>query len=225
MGRPSAIPEGLDCQVFGFNDFTRLSPPICVLDESNCGCESSQQADYQGTISTTQSGTAYQVWDSQFPHGHTRTPSNYPGYGLESNYCRNPDGKPGAWSVMLMAILRMDMAMIVETLAFQTTTIAMIATTNALVVKMTRAVAMIAVTLQMAMMKAIRMMTATIMVIVVIAMPRMFDGSYASYDDDSGKSDCYRMMVTAAATMIRMATMAMIMKMLVTKVTSRVVSL
>ena len=126
---------------------------------------------------------------------------------------------------MLMAILRMDMAMIVETLAFQTTTIAMIATTNALVVKMTRAVAMIAVTLQMAMMKAIRMMTATIMVIVVIAMPRMFDGSYASYDDDSGKSDCYRMMVTAAATMIRMATMAMIMKMLVTKVTSRVVSL
>ena len=46
-----------------------------------------------------------------------------------------------------------------------------------------------------------------------------------AYDDDSSKSDCYRMMVTAAATMIRMATMAMIMKMLVTKVTSRVVSL
>ena len=47
-----------------------------------------------------------------------------------------------------------------------------------------------------------------------------------AYNDDSVKSDCYRMMVTAAAaTMIRMATMAMIMKMLVTKVTSRVVSL
>ena len=48
-----------------------------------------------------------------------------------------------------------------------------------------------------------------------------------AYSDDSVKSDCYRMMVTAAAaaTMIRMATMAMIMKMLVTKVTSRVVSL
>ena len=101
----------------------------------------------------------------------------------------------------------------------------MITVTNALVAKMTRAVAMIAVTLQMAMMKAIRMMTATIMVIVVIAMPRMFYGSYASYDDDSGKSDCYRMMVTAVATMMRMATMATIMTTLVTRVTWRVVSL
>ena len=50
----------------------------------------------------------------------------------------------------------------------------MITTTNALVVKMTRAVAMVAVILiQMAMMKAIPMMTATIMLIAVIAMPIM----------------------------------------------------
>ena len=49
--------------------------------------------------------------------------------------------------------------------------------------------------------------------------------SCLAYDDASGKSDCYKMMVTAAATMMRMATMATIMKTLVTKVTWRVVSL
>lgn len=98
LGGPSAIPSGLDGQVFGFNDFTRKPPPPPpTCDPDNCGCESAQQADYRGTISTTQSGKTCQAWDSQSPHGHIRTEENYPNAGLESNYCRNPDGEPVAW--------------------------------------------------------------------------------------------------------------------------------
>ena len=55
-----------------------------------CGTDSMKQADYRGTISSTQSGVECQEWDSQFPHTHSRTPSNYWNSGLESNYCRNP---------------------------------------------------------------------------------------------------------------------------------------
>ncbi|CAH1250958.1 LPA [Branchiostoma lanceolatum] len=40
-----------------------------------------------------------QRWDSQTPHGHTRTPANYPSSGLEhaQNYCRNPDNATRIW--------------------------------------------------------------------------------------------------------------------------------
>ncbi|XP_035661699.1 uncharacterized protein LOC118405953 [Branchiostoma floridae] len=53
---------------------------------------------YRGTVSVTESGRTCQHWDSQIPHGHDRTPANYPSSGLEQNYCRNPDGEPfGVW--------------------------------------------------------------------------------------------------------------------------------
>lgn len=101
LGGPSAIPSGLDGQVFGFNDYTRAPPPpppgSCIPNPNNCGCASTQQADYRGTMAVTTTGKTCQAWNSQSPHSHGLTPGNYPSSGLESNYCRNPDGEPGAW--------------------------------------------------------------------------------------------------------------------------------
>jgi len=63
-------------------------------DDVVCDSEESQ---YRGTVARTVSGRTCQRWDSQSPHTHTRTPSNYPNGGLEENYCRNPDGWIGLW--------------------------------------------------------------------------------------------------------------------------------
>ena len=74
------------------------SCPACEAgNPDQCGCSEVKQADYRGTISTTISGEECQPWSSQSPHGHSRTPGNYPNAGLDSNYCRNPDGEPRAW--------------------------------------------------------------------------------------------------------------------------------
>ena len=62
-----------------------------------CGCNEVNQADYRGTISITVSGVECQAWSSQSPHSHTRTPERYSNSGLDSNYCRNPDGEARAW--------------------------------------------------------------------------------------------------------------------------------
>ncbi|XP_063695202.1 uncharacterized protein LOC134826666 [Bolinopsis microptera] len=64
-------------------------------DLTKCGY--GDQGDYRGNISVTADGKTCQRWDSQTPHSHDRTPEEYPGYGLEENYCRNPDGDPTAW--------------------------------------------------------------------------------------------------------------------------------
>ena len=94
LGGESAIPADLDGQVFGFRDYTRAGPPpTCVnTDPTQCGCPDQLKADYRGTIAVTVSGRTCQRWDKQSPHGHSNTPSNVPDAGLESNYCRNPDG-------------------------------------------------------------------------------------------------------------------------------------
>mmetsp|Transcript_19840 Transcript_19840/g.28257 ORF Transcript_19840/g.28257 Transcript_19840/m.28257 type:complete len:559 (-) Transcript_19840:81-1757(-) len=101
LGGESAIPDGLDGQVFGFKDYTRAPPPpppgACIPDANNCGCASVKQADYRGNISVTASGKTCQAWGSQTPHSHSRTVENYPNSGLDANYCRNPDGESGAW--------------------------------------------------------------------------------------------------------------------------------
>ncbi|XP_030828626.1 plasminogen-like [Strongylocentrotus purpuratus] len=55
-------------------------------------------ADYRGEVSTTRNGRECQNWTSQSPHGHSRTPENYPTSGLgDHNLCRNPDGEEFAW--------------------------------------------------------------------------------------------------------------------------------
>jgi len=68
-------------------------------DPDTCGCDSVDQADYRGAISTTEDGYTCMNWESQSPHSHSRTAANYPDKGLGNHsYCRNPDGEPrGAW--------------------------------------------------------------------------------------------------------------------------------
>ena len=56
-----------------------------------------EDAGYRGCQTKTRSGKTCQRWDSQSPHSHTRTAANYPKSGLESNYCRNPDGVDTIW--------------------------------------------------------------------------------------------------------------------------------
>eukprot|EP01052_Picozoa_sp_SAG31_P026324 SAG31_NODE_2378_length_5838_cov_11.939362_1_plen_1456_part_01 len=69
---------------------------VCETGELYCEADAN---DYRGTIATTITGRTCQYWAAQTPHGHSRTPNNYPEFGLdgEHNYCRNPDGEPTAW--------------------------------------------------------------------------------------------------------------------------------
>ena len=53
---------------------------------------------YRGTQNRARNGRECQHWTSQHPNGHSRTPQNYPNFGLGNhNYCRNPDGEPDIW--------------------------------------------------------------------------------------------------------------------------------
>ena len=53
---------------------------------------------YRGTQNRARNGRRCQRWTSQHPNGHSRTPQNYPNFGLGNhNYCRNPDGEPDIW--------------------------------------------------------------------------------------------------------------------------------
>uniref|UniRef100_A0A8D0EAB2 Plasminogen n=1 Tax=Salvator merianae TaxID=96440 RepID=A0A8D0EAB2_SALMN len=62
-------------------------------------CKTGNGKDYRGKIATTVSGKTCQPWRSQVPHRHDAfTPLTHPRAGLESNYCRNPDGDiNGPW--------------------------------------------------------------------------------------------------------------------------------
>uniref|UniRef100_UPI00398F39A6 plasminogen n=1 Tax=Pristiophorus japonicus TaxID=55135 RepID=UPI00398F39A6 len=66
-------------------------------DESDCKINNGET--YRGTASTTSSGRTCQAWSAMTPHQHSRyTPQTHPNSGLESNYCRNPDGDlNGPW--------------------------------------------------------------------------------------------------------------------------------
>ncbi|XP_019614682.1 PREDICTED: plasminogen-like [Branchiostoma belcheri] len=66
---------------------------ICQIES----CQEGNGATYRGSVSMTATGKTCQRWDSQTPHGHDRTPANYPSAGLEQNYCRNPDGWYRLW--------------------------------------------------------------------------------------------------------------------------------
>ncbi|CAH1246036.1 LPA [Branchiostoma lanceolatum] len=61
-------------------------------------CFDGNLEDYRGQLAVTVSGKTCQRWDSQFPHEHTFLPQIFPSYGLDENYCRNPDFDPaGIW--------------------------------------------------------------------------------------------------------------------------------
>ncbi|XP_061097463.1 plasminogen-like [Conger conger] len=71
------------------------SEPPTIMEELTCA--TGDGSAYRGTISETESGKTCQVWASQDPHKHSRTPENYPCKGLKSNYCRNPDNERMPW--------------------------------------------------------------------------------------------------------------------------------
>ncbi|XP_074165484.1 plasminogen isoform X1 [Sminthopsis crassicaudata] len=69
----------------------------CDVPECEDECMHCSGENYQGTISTTESGIQCQAWDSQEPHSHEYLPSKFPNKNLKKNYCRNPDGEPRPW--------------------------------------------------------------------------------------------------------------------------------
>mmetsp|Transcript_29206 Transcript_29206/g.58536 ORF Transcript_29206/g.58536 Transcript_29206/m.58536 type:complete len:820 (+) Transcript_29206:196-2655(+) len=65
----------------------------CYLaDPDTCGCEEVNMMDYRGNISVTETGLECMEWTAQSPHVHPYLPESFPEAGLESNYCRNPNG-------------------------------------------------------------------------------------------------------------------------------------
>lgn len=56
------------------------------------------KSDYRGFQNKSVSGKTCQNWNSQSPHKHDRTASNYPNKGIGNhNYCRNPDSYSDIW--------------------------------------------------------------------------------------------------------------------------------
>ncbi|XP_028996580.1 plasminogen-like [Betta splendens] len=64
---------------------------------SQLTCAFGDGTGYRGTIAVTWSGKKCQRWSDQCPHQHHNSPQDKPNSGLESNYCRNPDGEPRPW--------------------------------------------------------------------------------------------------------------------------------
>merc|ERR1712176_728255 len=60
-------------------------------------CSGPKCIGYRGTKATTITGKTCQAWNKQYPHKHGNTPTKKPRFGLEKNYCRNPDGSKTAW--------------------------------------------------------------------------------------------------------------------------------
>jgi len=84
--QPNNILTLCEVQAFG-----KASNDECI------GRHDTQGAAYRGTQSVTESGLTCQRWDSQTPNKHQLIPERYPTFGLEENYCRNPDGEPRPW--------------------------------------------------------------------------------------------------------------------------------
>jgi len=82
---------------------TTFSPAyVCNADPENCGCPHLNQANYCGTINTTNNGKACMRWDD--PNLRYRydlgvdLDNYYPNAGLEENFCRNyDDDLDGPW--------------------------------------------------------------------------------------------------------------------------------
>ena len=73
-----------------------IDPPNGQCNETLSG---SLQSGYRGCQTRTRSGSTCQRWDAQSPNEHfgPTTPEAVPEAGLDSNYCRNPDGGPEIW--------------------------------------------------------------------------------------------------------------------------------
>nr|XP_033794312.1 plasminogen [Geotrypetes seraphini] len=78
-------------------------------------CKKGTGTDYRGTESKTATGILCQAWSSTVPHIPNITPEKFPNAGLESNYCRNPDGDTkGPWCYTTESGIRFDYCNIQE---------------------------------------------------------------------------------------------------------------
>ncbi|XP_078697559.1 uncharacterized protein LOC144925444 [Branchiostoma floridae x Branchiostoma belcheri] len=80
-----------------FCDVTHCDGQLVLPTAQVKDCMEGDGASYRGTVSVTETGRTCQRWDSQTPHGHTKTAANWPSSGLDQNYCRNPDHEPTLW--------------------------------------------------------------------------------------------------------------------------------
>ena len=83
-----------------YNYDTTVSEFNIVDRGTQCGSMSvsPKLSEYRGSFTTTENGRECQRWDAQSPHTYAHTGQNYPTFGLDENYCRNPDGnKDRAW--------------------------------------------------------------------------------------------------------------------------------
>ncbi|XP_028605037.2 tyrosine-protein kinase transmembrane receptor ROR2 [Podarcis muralis] len=109
----------------------QLQPPKCedlplpeTLEAANCirigipvdrlnryhQCYNGSGADYRGTISVTKSGHHCQYWDSQHPHPHHLSSTEFPELGGGHAYCRNPGSQmEGPWCFTQNKNVRMEL--------------------------------------------------------------------------------------------------------------------
>jgi len=78
-------------------DWENCGLPNCTASDSEKCCDADCTS-YRGKLSTSKSGKTCLPW-ADLPKGHKWHPNRHPNSGLESNYCRNPDGWSNAWCV------------------------------------------------------------------------------------------------------------------------------
>ncbi|XP_078621287.1 uncharacterized protein LOC144887761 [Branchiostoma floridae x Branchiostoma japonicum] len=104
---PSKFPEaglvGAFCRnpngavgVFCYTRDPRKEQELC--DVPQCECQTEDGFLYRGKVAETETGKTCQRWDSQTPHKHSLTQDDQRLFGLDNNYCRNPNGdKKKVW--------------------------------------------------------------------------------------------------------------------------------
>ena len=76
-----------------------LSKYVKIIFSDKSSCDHIDVDSYSGTTSVTDTGLTCQRWDSNSPHSHIYSATDFPDANLAaaSNYCRNPDGEQWPW--------------------------------------------------------------------------------------------------------------------------------
>ena len=89
-----------------------LKIPFIFSDKLGCQTGNPLGGDYKGKANLTVSGRSCQKWSMQDPHRHKFT-ERFVEEG-DHNFCRNPDGEPGAWCYTTDADKRWEQCIIPE---------------------------------------------------------------------------------------------------------------